>query len=220
MSSNVHCPRCDTANPAGAAFCISCASALAAPATGPTRRMAAASPSQRCGSCGGLSPAEARYCVTCGAGLGAAWGPPAYAPVAAMAGPTVVQHIYVQAPAALPLIVRAVWFFFVGLPLGLTWVVVAWLLNLTIIGLPVGLWMLSMMPQVMTLRQSRPAPPRGLPSSAVAFVVRAIYFLAFGWWLSLLWMLLAWAFAASVIGLPLAFMMFERTASVMTLADR
>jgi uncharacterized membrane protein YccF (DUF307 family) len=148
--------------------------------------------------------------------------PPAYAPQApalAAAGGVTVQHIYVTAPAELPLIVRALWFFFVGLPLSLAWVIVAWLLNLTLIGLPLGLWMLTMMPQVMTLRQDRPAARRSLPHSATSFAMRTVYFVLIGWWLSLLWMLIAWGMSATVIGLPLAFLMFERTAAVMTLSD-
>jgi uncharacterized membrane protein YccF (DUF307 family) len=132
----------------------------------------------------------------------------------------VAQPIYAYAPTAeLPLIVRALWFFFVGLTGGLIWLGIAWLLNLTLIGLPLGLWMLSMMPQVMTLKQGRPAPRTSLPTSAASIAVRAVYFLLIGWWLSLVWMLLAWVVAATVIGLPLAFLMFERTGAVLTLAD-
>jgi uncharacterized membrane protein YccF (DUF307 family) len=42
-----------------------------------------------------------------------------------------------------------------------------------------------------------------------SLVVRAVYFLLVGWWLSLLWANLAWAFAASIIGLPVAIVMFN-----------
>jgi uncharacterized membrane protein YccF (DUF307 family) len=79
--------------------------------------------------------------------------------------------------------------------------------------------MLRMLPQVMTLRQER----RGLraPSdhSGAPFAVRAIYFVLIGWWLSLVWLELAWLFSATIIGLPLAFLMFDRVGTVMTLAD-
>jgi uncharacterized membrane protein YccF (DUF307 family) len=79
--------------------------------------------------------------------------------------------------------------------------------------------MLNQMPQVMTLRQQR----RGLRplagSSDVPFVVRAVYFILIGWWLSLLWMELAWLASATIFGLPLSFLMFERTSTVATLAE-
>lgn len=50
-------------------------------------------------------------------------------------------------------------------------------------------------------------------------MVRAVYLVAIGWWLSLLWMQLAWLAAATVIGLPLWWLMFERVGAITTLAD-
>jgi uncharacterized membrane protein YccF (DUF307 family) len=234
MTDAVLCRRCDTPNPPGSLFCISCAAPMQAEPEAPTlAQPALAAPSRPCPACRTANPATARFCVLCGGALDgsappkrravaeAPTRPVAMAPALATAGgTTVVQHIYAApAQADLPLIVRALWFVFVGLPLGLTWVVVAWLFILTLIGMPVGLWMLSMMPQVMTLRQQRPRPPAGVGRSAAGFAVRAVYFVLIGWWASLLWMLLAWLFAATVIGLPLAFMMFERTGAVLTLAE-
>ena len=122
-------------------------------------------------------------------------------------------------PDELPIGIRALWFLFVGLWAGQLWLLLAWLLNITLLGLPLGMWMLNQMPQVMTLRQQRRGlqPPAG--SSGVPFVVRAVYFVLFGWWLSLLWMELAWLASALIIGLPLGFLMFERTSAVATLAE-
>jgi uncharacterized membrane protein YccF (DUF307 family) len=126
------------------------------------------------------------------------------------------------APVAMaepPLIARALWFVFVGLWVGQLWLILAWLLNLTVIGLPLGLWMLNRMPQVLTLRA---APDRPLPvsvSSSASLAVRAVYFVLIGWWVSFLWMQLAWLAAVLVIGLPLSFQMFERVGTVMTLSE-
>ena len=94
----------------------------------------------------------------------------------------------------------------------------ALLVAATLIGLPVGLWMLTLMPQVMTLKQGRPAP-HATPQRVASMAVRVVYFVLIGWWLSLVWMLLAWGIAATVIGLPLAFLMFERTGAVLTLSE-
>lgn len=216
----VLCARCDTRNQAGAGFCIGCGAALAEPpaAIPPIRRGPA------CLACGVGNPPGSRFCVGCGAAL-AGRAPQGYAPALAAAGAggaTVVQHIYVAVPptpAALPLLARALWFVFVGLWAGQLWLLAAWLLNLTVIGLPLGMWMLNRLPQVMTLRQER----RGLSAAGLGsgahFAVRAVYFVLIGWWLSLLWMQLAWLAAATVIGLPLSFLMFERVAAITTLAD-
>jgi uncharacterized membrane protein YccF (DUF307 family) len=108
---------------------------------------------------------------------------------------------------------------FVGLWAGQIWLLVAWLLNLTLIGLPLGIWMLNQLPQVMTLRQQRQGLYLSAKHSRVPFVARAIYFVLVGWWLSLLWVELAWLASALLIGLPLAFLMFERVGTIATLAD-
>lgn len=54
--------------------------------------------------------------------------------------------------------------------------------------------------------------PQQLP-----FLVRALWFLVFGWWLALAWITVAIFFAMLVITLPIATWMFNRTNAVMTL---
>ena len=222
---NALCARCDMPNAAGNAYCVGCGAQLgddAQSAPAPTATVH----KQRCGACGITNPAGAVYCVNCGVSLAATASPPharGYAaPAAGANGGALVQHIYIATPAATaepPLIVRALWFVFVGLWAGQLWLILAWLLNLTVIGLPLGLWMLNRMPQVMTLRA---APNRPLPvpiSSSASMAVRVVYFVLIGWWVSLLWMQLAWLAALLVIGLPLSFQMFERVGTVMTLSE-
>ncbi len=210
-----------------------------------------------CYSCDTRNPDDARFCVICGHALRPESAPtpspvvssvrPVVVPTPvapSVAGATVggtggiVQHIYVTMPAQstlqvqqprLNILVRAIWFLFVGLWLGQLWLLVAWLLNLTLIGMPLGLWMLNRLPQVMTLRpqpfyvQSRQVGAnvqlQVRQGSAAPFVVRAVYFVLIGWWLSLLWLQFAWLFSVTLIGLPLAFLMFERTALVTTLGE-
>jgi len=107
------------------------------------------------------------------------------------------------------------------------WINAAWFLNVTIIGLPLGLWMLNRVPQVLTLR---PMPQMvvasgggdrfemrttGLPQRP--WPLRLLYFVLIGWWLSLLWSNLAWALCATVIGLPLGIWMFNRLPALTTL---
>ena len=59
----------------------------------------------------------------------------------------------------MPFIIRVLWFFLIGWHVTLYWIVAAWILNLTIIGMPLGLWMLNRVPLVLTLRT--PAQLRG-----------------------------------------------------------
>jgi uncharacterized membrane protein YccF (DUF307 family) len=155
--------------------------------------------------------------VTCGVGLADGY-PPAFAGT----GRRFAQQIYIAAPptpAELPIGIRALWFVFVGLWAGQIWLLAAWLLNLTLIGLPLGVWMLNQLPQIMTLRQQRRGLQLPTGRSSIPFVARAIYFVLVGWWLSLLWVELAWLASALILGLPLGFLMFERAGTVATLAD-
>jgi uncharacterized membrane protein YccF (DUF307 family) len=128
------------------------------------------------------------------------------------------------------LLIRVLWFLFIGWWLGLIWVLIAWFFNLTIIGMPLGLAMINNIPQVMTLRSARVYTVienrngsqviRQRPLEQNPFLLRALYFLAVGFWFSLVWMLLAWLISLLTLGLafPLSFWMFNRVPAVTTLA--
>ncbi|MCG8346605.1 MAG: hypothetical protein MI924_02340 [Chloroflexales bacterium] len=202
-----------------------------------------------CYACDTRNPDDARFCVICGQSLHPDKAPaqtvpaPTYVPSAstpklgaAAHADSIVPNFQMNAalqpiaqiqPPLLNLLIRVIWFVFIGLWLGQVWLICAWLLNLTIIGSPIGLWMLNRMPQVMTLCPQPSIPPTtptqhikpSRYSSSVPFVVRVVYFVFIGWWLSLLWLQIAWVFSATVLGLPLAFLMFERTAMITTMGD-
>lgn len=110
-------------------------------------------------------------------------------------------------------VLQILWFAFIGWWLGALWVIVAWALCLTVIGLPLGVAMLNNVPQVMALRGRRlmQVSPDGRVSDVpqVNFFIRAIYFLLIGWWLSAIWIVAAYALCMTIIGLPLGFWMFD-----------
>lgn len=123
------------------------------------------------------------------------------------------------------LLLRVVYFIFIGLWLSGIWAAVAWVLCVTIIGLPLGLWMLNRLPQITTLQPERQnlvisgtgeAYLRDIPQHN--FLVRAIYFLLVGWWFSALWLAVAWALSSVILGIPIAFWMFNRVPAIITLA--
>nr|PZN24399.1 MAG: hypothetical protein DIU80_15750 [Chloroflexota bacterium] len=129
-------------------------------------------------------------------------------------------------------LVRALYFVFVGLWLGAIWTVVAWLLLVSIVGLPIGLMMLNRLPQVMTLKPVQTQSQVTVQGSTVVvsqgalaqhpFWLRALYFVLVGWWLSGLWLGTAWGLVGVSfgLGLPLAFWMFDRTPAIVSLARR
>ena len=132
----------------------------------------------------------------------------------------------VQEPG-IPLLLRVLYFFLFGWWATGMWIIVAWFLNVTIIGLPVGLWMLNRVPQVLTLRPIKQvvvthdlgggveAYTKGLAQHA--WPIRLLYFVLIGWWFSLLWAVVAWVISATVIGLPVGIWMFNRLPAVTTL---
>lgn len=126
------------------------------------------------------------------------------------------------------IILRLLWFYFVGLWLGAIWLNVAWFLGITIIGLPLCLWMINLAPTIMTLKQEGAYKKFEVGGRTAFylkaaeqsnFFVRAVYFLLVGWWLSLFWTELALLLAASFIGIPVAFWMINRLPFVMTLRN-
>ncbi len=120
------------------------------------------------------------------------------------------------------LILRVLWLVLIGWWLTGILSAAAWALNATIIGLPLGLWIINRLPFVATLHPIATfyRVEDGNVVSAVSqrpFLIRAIYFLLIGWWLSGLWMAVAYAALITIIGLPVAFWMYGRIGAVTTL---
>jgi uncharacterized membrane protein YccF (DUF307 family) len=137
-------------------------------------------------------------------------------------------NTHVREDRGFPFILRVLWFFLVGWHVTLYWIVAAWILNLTIIGMPLGLWMLNRVPLVLTLRTQRSYAVTEMRDGRVIewrtqnvpqapFLLRAIYFVLIGWWFSLIWALLGWLLCVSIIGLPVGVLMLNRLPGVTTM---
>src|SRR3954469_15816138 len=98
---------------------------------------------------------------------------------------------------------RAVYFLLIGWWLTGIWSALAWGLLASIIGLPIGVWMINRLPQVLALMPGRgivvPGPDAaGHRTQGVSrapeqpFLLRVIYFLLIGWWFSAIWMAAAY----------------------------
>jgi uncharacterized membrane protein YccF (DUF307 family) len=53
-----------------------------------------------------------------------------------------------------PLWLRAIWFVLVGWWAALIWMIVAYLISMTIIGIPIGIMILNRLPEVYTLHRN------------------------------------------------------------------
>jgi uncharacterized membrane protein YccF (DUF307 family) len=138
-----------------------------------------------------------------------------------------VRGVSVQQEQQLPFVLRALWFVLVGWHVSLWWVLASWFFIITIIGLPLGLWMLNRTPVVLTLRMTQGytvtqfqdgrwvQAHQRVPQHS--WVVRLLYFVFIGWWFSLGWSLAGWLLCVSIIGLPLGVLMLNRLPNVTTL---
>lgn len=125
------------------------------------------------------------------------------------------------------LILRIVYFYLIGLWLGAVWLKIAWLLCCSILGLPIGIWMVHKAPLLMTLKESGEWREVKVGSKTAYifdempspnFLVRAVYFLLIGWWFSWVWGVLALLISLTFLGLPISFWMINRLPWVTTLS--
>jgi uncharacterized membrane protein YccF (DUF307 family) len=129
-------------------------------------------------------------------------------------------------------LVRALWFLFIGWWLTGIVSVIAWVAMATLLGLPLGAYLINRIPTVLTLRprtQNLVATQVGGTTfvtvqgrSQQSALVRVVWFIFIGWWASALWMTVAYLLVlASVITLGIslvpALLMYNRTPFIATL---
>ena len=118
-------------------------------------------------------------------------------------------------------ITQLLWYIFVGWWLGAFVILVAYLLFITIIGIPIGVKILNKIPYVMALRQTQPMLQfPGVTTKQINLLVRTIWFLLFGWWVAGIWMTVAYTFAMTLLLMPIGFWMFDKTPALLTLRRR
>jgi len=126
------------------------------------------------------------------------------------------------------LLVRFVWWLFIGWWASGITVALAWLALISIVGIPLGIWLINHLPSVLTLRPRARTWRVGQDGDGrtvilergrgqVGWPIRGLWFLLVGWWASALWMGLAWLIQLTIIGLPLALLMFNRKPFVASL---
>jgi len=113
--------------------------------------------------------------------------------------------------------IRALWFIFVGWWVTPVVINVAWVLNVTVILLPIGIKLINLVPTVLTLAEPRSLSDATAGRGQRSLVIRALYFVFIGWWLSLLWANAAALLALTIIGLPIAIWMLNRLPFVTSL---
>lgn len=124
---------------------------------------------------------------------------------------------------------QGLWFLFIGWWATAGWISIAWILCVLLITLPIGVAMLNRVPKVLALRdpgrdglQVKVVTADGKLVNATGqeprpFWLRALYFVFVGWWWSAIVIIVAYALALTVIGLPVAFWLFDRVPGAVSL---
>ena len=142
--------------------------------------------------------------------------------------PSQGSNIVVMSDSPEPnILLRVVWFVFVGWWLSFWAIVLATVLQLTIIGIPGAIWVINRIPQIMTLKSSRRLQVSNNDSGVTVIGysdreqrrlwVRAIYYVLVGWWATFVGLLLLWIAGILIITLPISFWMAGQTGKVQML---
>jgi uncharacterized membrane protein YccF (DUF307 family) len=152
------------------------------------------------------------------------------------------HHVTIQQPSAPPastiilrqpkttqhaFIVRALWFLLVGWWLSYVVIALGYLLILFIITAPIGVKVLNVVPQALTLRQRTRdfdivelGSVTSIQYGHVAqrpFWQRALYFIFIGWWFGAIWATVGWLFCVLILTFPLGVWMLNRIGAVISL---
>ena len=126
------------------------------------------------------------------------------------------------------ILVRVVWYLLVGWWLTGVLLGLAWLIALTVIGLPISFWLVNRVPTVLTLRPRRERYAtvtgangvmtyRRVATEQTNLLVRIVYFVVIGWWVSALWMFVSYLLMLTVVGIPIGLLMANRLPFVFSL---
>ena len=126
------------------------------------------------------------------------------------------------------LLVRALWFVFIGWWLTGIVSAIAWFAMITIIGLPLGIWLINRIPTIITLRprtSTRYAYTDELGRIVAHEVkidqppwyIRGLWFIFIGWWASAFAMAVGWFLIVLIITLPIGLMIYNRVPFIASL---
>ncbi len=137
------------------------------------------------------------------------------------------QQVFVTERSGPGMLVRVIWYIFVGWWLSAIAIGVGWFFAVTIIGLPIAFMVFNRIPALMTLRartviyetevRDGVSYVCGRNPNQLPILLRAIWFVLIGWWLGFIWMYAAWFISLLIVTLPIGIVMMNRVGGVMTL---
>ncbi len=162
-------------------------------------------------------PAAAAPPVPLPAATAPGWGAPGYG-----------TRLIAERKAGPGLLLRALWFVLVGWWLTGIVATVAWLAMITIIGLPLGIWLVNRVPTALTLRPrtsyvyaTTDAYGRTTFTESAMdqppWWARGLWFIFVGWWASAVVMGAGYVLCLLIITLPVGLLLFNRVPFVASL---
>jgi uncharacterized membrane protein YccF (DUF307 family) len=137
------------------------------------------------------------------------------------------SSITLQTKSGPGLLIRAVWFVLVGWWLTGVMSVIAWLAMVSLVLLPLGIYLINRIPTFITLR------PRTSTVTATVvdghtlvehsklkqqpWYIRFVWFLLVGWWASAIVMVVGWVLVVLILTLPIGLMLYNRVPFVASL---
>ncbi len=126
------------------------------------------------------------------------------------------------------ILVRIVWYLLVGWWVTGIAMAIAWLAAIVIVGLPLSFWLVNRIPTMLTLRPRREEylvvtgtdgvmRLQKLNTQQTGVLLRIVYFVLVGWWLSALWMAASYVLMLTILGIPLGMLMVNRIPFVFSL---
>lgn len=135
--------------------------------------------------------------------------------------------VVVQRSSGPGFLIRAIWFLLIGWWLSGIVTTIAYILCITIIGMPFGFALFNLLPAVLTLRPRTEVVVtevrdgvtyvRGATVPQLPMLVRALWFIFVGWWLGAIYSGFAWFLCVIIITLPIGLWLYNRIGAVMTL---
>lgn len=137
------------------------------------------------------------------------------------------RAVVVQRASGPGFLIRAIWFLLIGWWLSGFVTTIAYILCITIIGMPFGFALFNLLPAVLTLRPRTEVVVtevrdgvtyvRGATVPQLPILVRALWFLFVGWWLGAVYAGFAWFLCVIIVTLPIGLWLYNRIGAVMTL---
>jgi uncharacterized membrane protein YccF (DUF307 family) len=143
-----------------------------------------------------------------------------------MSQPPPPVHVY-QASNNPGCLVRGIWYIFIGWWLSGIFIAIGWLLMVTVIFIPLGLWFLHRVPWAQTLRPRNDeltyawvdgelvVTQSGVPQHP--WFVRLVYIVFVGWWWGAIWLAIAWVMGLLIVTLPISILMIDRSPAMVSL---